>query len=198
MTAHALAGDRERCLAAGMDDYVAKPISPLAVAQVLERWLETLRRRSAARSIESSPWLDPASMSARSGLAGEFIAHAKTGGPPVWDRVTLLNRSMQDPILAASVVSAFRADLPIQLDALDHALDADDRSMVERLVHSLKSAAANIGAEELRECAASAEADARADRLTEVRAALVALHRSAQRLLDALGADPFVTDSGQN
>ena len=41
MTATAMQGDRERCLAAGMDDYVAKPIKPAVVRTVLERWLST-------------------------------------------------------------------------------------------------------------------------------------------------------------
>ncbi len=40
MTAHALKGDRERCLEAGMDDYISKPIAPQAVAEALEKWLE--------------------------------------------------------------------------------------------------------------------------------------------------------------
>jgi CheY-like chemotaxis protein len=39
MTAHAMQGDRERFIEAGMDDYVAKPVTPQALAEVLERWL---------------------------------------------------------------------------------------------------------------------------------------------------------------
>ena len=41
MTAHAMKGDRERCLEAGMDDYISKPIAPQALAEVLEKWLES-------------------------------------------------------------------------------------------------------------------------------------------------------------
>ena len=40
MTAHAMKGDRERCLEAGMDDYISKPIAPQALAEALEKWLE--------------------------------------------------------------------------------------------------------------------------------------------------------------
>ncbi len=185
MTAHTLAGDRERCLAAGMDDYVAKPISPLAVAQVLEHWLDVVRQRAAA---------GPAASVTGTG-GGLEVAPGQPGdvepSAAVWDRAALLARAMDAPDLAASIVAAFRAELPEEFAALDQALAAADRVLVERLVHSLKSAAANLGAEPLRAQAAAAEAAARADRLDTVHAALPALRAAADRLCQALDAAPF-------
>ena len=42
MTAHALQGDRERCLAAGMDDYIAKPIRPDSISEIINKWIDRL------------------------------------------------------------------------------------------------------------------------------------------------------------
>jgi two-component system sensor histidine kinase/response regulator len=160
-----------------MDDYVAKPISPLAVAQVLEHWLDVVRQRAAA---------GPAASVTGTGGGLEVAPSAA-----VWDRAALLARAMDAPDLAASIVAAFRAELPEEFAALDQALAAADRVLVERLVHSLKSAAANLGAEPLRAQAAAAEAAARADRLDTVHAALPALRAAADRLCQALDAAPF-------
>ncbi|MCU0755802.1 MAG: PAS domain S-box protein [Xanthomonadales bacterium] len=193
MTAHALAGDRAHCLAAGMDDYIAKPISPLTVAQLLERWLAVIRRRAAA-GVSATPAVAdaqaPAEDTARQAVEG-VDAPARSADTVVWDRAALLVRAMEDPELAASIVTAFRTELPEQLASLDHALCAADRVLVERLVHSLKSAAANLGAGPLRNLAGAAETAARADRLEEVRAQFPVLREAADRLLQALDAEPF-------
>lgn len=214
MTAHALAGDRERCLDAGMDDYLAKPISPLAVAQVLARWLDTMRSRAGSPDELGSVGVperlsDPRAASGASKTSVPEVAGAQADAPaaeatdpdeaevPVWDRAALLARAMGDPALAASIVAAFRDELPIQFGALDQALAASDRGEVERLVHSLKSASANLGAERLRQLAAAAEAEARADRPDAVRAAVPGLREAVAALLLALDAEPFATDPGQ-
>ena len=164
MTAHALAGDKERCLAAGMDDYVSKPVSPEALNEALERWFGTPNR-------EISP-------------AGPNVvtSHAVESDVIVWDRVGLLRRLMGDRQLATKVAEGFLDDIPRQIQVLRVSLETGDVSGCERQAHSIKGASASVGAERLRAVAGEMEKAGSAGDLGAVRNQMAKLEAEFVRL----------------
>jgi CheY-like chemotaxis protein len=135
MTGHAMPGDRERSLAAGMFDHLTKPVTLRSLATCLEKWL---------RSAPHAPGTKPSS-----------------GAAPAWDRAALVERLMGDEELAATIAEGFLGDLPRQLDALSAALSAGDAGEVTRLAHGIKGASVNVGADSLGELAHAIEVAAR-------------------------------------
>src|SRR5213594_1090903 len=121
MTAHAIKGDRDRCLEAGMDGYVSKPIEPRALIETIEG-------------------LD-------SGLApSELSAVFEESGDGVLDRTAVLERVDHDPQLLADLTRLFFDEAPRMLAALREAIERREAGAVERAAHSLKSAVGNFGA----------------------------------------------------
>ncbi len=141
MTAHAMTGDRERCLAGGMDDYISKPIQPQAIVDAIERLL-------ADKPLVSSVVLTPTSPPPPS-------PRAQTGS--LFDREGLLNRLQGDEDLFAEIVALFLEDAPRQIANLKEALMEGDCEKMMRHGHTLKGAAANFGAEPLRNVALQIE-----------------------------------------
>ncbi len=137
MTAHALKGDRERCLEAGMDDYVSKPVDPKKLAKVTERWI--------GRPPDPAQPPEPA----------ETIERVKA--PVMYDRPGLVARTMEDEDLLREVVGCFLEDTPRLLEGLEEHIRSGDSAAAGAQAHSLKGSAANVGGVALSETAAEME-----------------------------------------
>jgi two-component system sensor histidine kinase/response regulator len=121
MTAHAMAGDRERCLAAGMDDYVAKPIHPRQLVEAIER------RGAAPSSIEPA---------AATGAADE----------PVFDIEQMRTRCGGDERLVQELITILRRETPGRMAAIRKASRTGNTEALWRAAHALKGSLGTIGA----------------------------------------------------
>jgi PAS domain S-box-containing protein len=158
MTAHAMKGDRERCLEAGMDDYISKPIAPQALAQALEKWAGNPREPSPA------------------GAASRGAAEP-SGSPPVFDRQALMARLMGDEELARTIIAGFLEDVPKRILALRGHLDRGDAGSAGGQAHAIKGAAANVGGMALSAVASEIEEAGNAGRREELAALVPEMER---------------------
>ncbi|OIQ98820.1 signal transduction histidine-protein kinase BarA [mine drainage metagenome] len=170
LTAYAMAGDRERCLEAGMDDYIAKPFSVQALEVVLRRWVGT-------------------------GAARPRIRHAGTEGAPpeeastAFDRAGLLSRLGGDERALEKIVASFCAFVPGIVDELCTRLAGGDAQQISYSAHTLKGASSAAGAKDLAVVAAAIEAAARKGNLDDASEFVQKLDDELARALGAIRAE---------
>jgi two-component system sensor histidine kinase/response regulator len=141
MTANAMKGDRERCLAAGMDDYLSKPLRPEELDAVLERWV-------GAKPAPAAP--QPATAVNKATVA-------------LVDEVRLRVFRDDYPEIVGQLVELFVDSTPPLLGELREGAEAGDARAVRHAAHKLKGSCQNIGASGMAEQAARIEKDSAAE-----------------------------------
>ncbi len=134
MTAYGIEGERERCLEAGMDDYISKPVQPERLVEAIEGLISgsTADNRQAPENAPSRE-------------------------TRIFDRSALLKRLGGDEQFCDELVKEFMEDVSVRLAQLKQALDDNDAAVVKHQAHTLKGASANIGAQALRDVAMEIE-----------------------------------------
>ncbi|GHA79056.1 response regulator [Cognatilysobacter bugurensis] len=171
VTAQAMQGDRERCLAAGMDDYITKPVQVRDFRRALERWLpaEPVRRRPPAEEVEGSS-LVPAAEEAPPALDPNVVAQLRE----------LAEAS--DPMLLSQIFEAFQIDTAHRIQTLREASAAADAGLLRRTAHALKGACANIGAARMAELAQTLESLGRLGTVTGCDPLIDELHAAYEQV----------------
>ncbi|MFH0996311.1 MAG: response regulator [Pseudomonadota bacterium] len=188
MTAHAMLGDRERCMEAGMTDYVAKPVSLQALVEVLDKWLPKENDASARMPVEKKTTKKKASETGD--CQSSFILdHTSL----IFDRAGMMTRLVDDEDLAQIVVEGFLEDIPRQIAALKGYLKTGDAVGAERQAHTIKGASANVGGERLREVAFEMEKAAGAGNLSAAGEHMVELEARFEALNQLMTKERFVS-----
>ena len=160
MTAHAMTGDRERCLEAGMDDYISKPIKPDTLFRVIEKW-------------GGSP----------QGKTEKAVPRPARGtSPEVFDRTAAMKVVGGDEDLLREITTLFLEELPGSLDRIRKSMEQGDAAAMEQAAHSLKGSVANFGAERARRAAYALEVIGKEGRLDGADEAFTALEAALSEL----------------
>lgn len=169
MTAHALRGDREKCLDAGMDDYVSKPVDPEILLRVLHRWLpESARAGVTAREETAAVSGDP------------------DGTPLVFDIHQALWITGGKTAMFQRIVKVFLQHMPERIRELDSAVKIGDFQEISRLAHSIKGASSSIAGMQLHEVANELEEIAKLEDTADIQLHHEALKSAFELLRDHL------------
>jgi CheY-like chemotaxis protein/HPt (histidine-containing phosphotransfer) domain-containing protein len=180
MTARAMLGDRERCLAAGMNDYLTKPVSLQASAEALDKWLPQRSLESGARNAE------PGQERERAAAGGCPSSRSSSNSPLIFDKAAIMTRLADDEEVVQVVIRVFLKDMPRQIEALMVALQAGDAAGAGSQAHAIKGAASNVGGDALRAVAFEMEEAGRAGDLETVAARLPEMEAQFVRLAEAM------------
>jgi signal transduction histidine kinase/HPt (histidine-containing phosphotransfer) domain-containing protein/ActR/RegA family two-component response regulator len=181
MTANVLPGDKERCLAAGMSDYISKPVFLAELRRVVQRFFCMEERASS----DEFP----------SGSADGSIGAGRGDEQPVFRRKILLERMGNDEDLCRHAIELFVKDSEFLLDSIEETLETGDAAEARRMVHALRGASANVEAVVMMRLADGAEQAAAEKDIERVLDALPKLRNARREFIEAvLSAGGMLSD----
>jgi TMAO reductase system sensor TorS len=188
LTAHAMKGDRERCLEAGMDDYLAKPVDRKSLHAVLARWTPPESGEGAR--------LETADMQDLNRLAPADTANAADGQPSptpvsasqteVFDLDALRDRVEHDLDLLAEMVDLYLGSSPQLVEKIESAVAARDREQIANAAHTLKGMLNSMCASKCAETARHLETIGKSGDLAQAHHVLATLKKQLERLRTVL------------
>jgi CheY-like chemotaxis protein len=184
LTANALAGDEERCRAAGFDDYLPKPFRQQQLDEMLERWLNG--RPAKGKHTEREPGAAPEAQPGQ--IDGMVLDHV------VIDRIREMEQRGASRLLERLIKTYLVTAARLVEDA-ERALDAGDADALRHAVHTLKSSSANLGATTLSKHFATLELHARARHVHAARRDWPAARSEYERAVQALQAIPVWSET---
>jgi CheY-like chemotaxis protein/HPt (histidine-containing phosphotransfer) domain-containing protein len=150
MTAHSMAGDREKCLASGMDDYVSKPIRLQHLRETLARWVAGA----------------PVAAGEPGAPEDEELLLPREGEEEILDQAVIAELRALDAAVVHDLIELYFEDSVTQMPALARAVESEDATSVAALAHRFKGASLAVGASLVSSIAAELEDRARDDDLT--------------------------------
>ncbi|MBF0528201.1 MAG: PAS domain S-box protein [Deltaproteobacteria bacterium] len=172
VTAHAMQGDLEKCLEAGMNDYISKPIAPQALVDAIEKWLWKNKKITGM-------------INEKDLVSTEFPARDQCY-PAIFDQKSLLDQVMGDHELARDLIKTFLDDTPDRIETLKKCIDNGDLSGAVIQAHSIKGAAASLSFGTLQDISLKMELAGRKGDLAGMAAYLPELREKFAQLQETL------------
>jgi two-component system sensor histidine kinase/response regulator len=187
LTANAVEGDRERCLAADMDDYLSKPFTQAALKDALERWIDA--------GAEGEDMDENARDANAATPAPEASADS---GAPALDLAAIERlrelESSQHPTLVADVMRAYADNSHELMDELTAAVEEQSADRIDQAAHALKSSSRNVGAQPLGALCEALETMGRGGEIAGSKDLFERVQREHQRVITALQSEGLIRD----
>jgi CheY-like chemotaxis protein/HPt (histidine-containing phosphotransfer) domain-containing protein len=174
MTAYAMQGDREKCMSAGTDAYLSKPARSADIIATLYQLVSLEKKNIVAPEVLANK---------ETSLITEIVEAEPSVVLPVFDKNELLERLGGREELLERFITMFAENVSGYMDHLESALERGDVEQVRIQAHTIKGAAANISARQIRETASRIEAHAREGRIEEASSLKMNLQRDLEAFL---------------